>query len=475
MYLIYNLMLWLASPLLIHWLGYRALRGRLAGLGQRLGFVPSVSASGPLAYGRGSDCERGSDMPCVWFHAVSLGEVKAAGALIEELRSRIPGVRIVMTTSTRTGWEAARRRLAPGDSVPFPPLDLPWVCRRFLRRIQPNALVVLETELWPNLFREARRCGIPLVVANGRISDKAFPRYRASRFLWRRVLSLPDVLFVQTARDAERFLALGAPPEKVRLAGNLKFALRPAPAPIVETLRAMIRASGAGPVLVAGSTMPGEETYLLETFRELAQEFPRLWMILAPRHPERFLPVTEEVHRMGIPLQLRSALQARAIPSLPGVLLLDTIGELGDVYQLATVAFVGGTLAPTGGHNVLEPAYFGRPIVIGPSMNNFQEIANTFLEDRGVGQIPGVAGVRTGAIAQVQDAGSLAATLRFLFRNPEFGRRLGEAAQELVRKNASGVSTVAEELEKLLAGQDPSFAKNHSNLAQAIVGAGELK
>ena len=245
--------------------------------------------------------------------------------------------------------------------------------------------------------------------------------------------------------------------------------------PIVETLRAMIRASGSGPVLVAGSTMPGEEYYLLETFRELAQEFPRLWMILAPRHPERFLPVAEEVRRMGIPLQLRSELQGHTTPSFPGVLLLDTIGELGDVYQLATVAFVGGTLAPTGGHNVLEPAYFGRAIVIGPSMNNFQEIADTFLQDMGVGQIPGVAGVRTGAIARVQDAGSLAATLRFLFRNPEFSRRLGEAAQELVGKNASGVSKVVGELEKLLAGQDPSFAKNHANLAQAIVGAGELK
>ena len=469
MYLIYNLMLWLASPLLIPWLAYRALRGRLAGLGQRLGFVPRGSANGPLPYGRGSD------KPCVWFHAVSLGEVKAAGVLVKELKSRVPGVRIVMTTSTRTGWEAARRLLPPGDSVLFPPLDLPWVCRRFLRRIRPNALVVLETELWPNLFREAKRRGIPLGVANGRISDKAFPRYRASRFLWRQVLALPDVLFVQTARDAERFLALGAPPEKVRLAGNLKFAIRPASMPIVETLRAMIRASGSGPVLVAGSTMPGEEYYLLETFRELAQEFPRLWMILAPRHPERFLPVAEEVRRMGIPLQLRSELQGHTTPSFPGVLLLDTIGELGDVYQLATVAFVGGTLAPTGGHNVLEPAYFGRAIVIGPSMNNFQEIADTFLQDMGVGQIPGVAGVRTGAIARVQDAGSLAATLRFLFRNPEFSRRLGEAAQELVGKNASGVSKVVGELEKLLAGQDPSFAKNHANLAQANVGAGELK
>ncbi|MBI3895597.1 MAG: 3-deoxy-D-manno-octulosonic acid transferase [Acidobacteria bacterium] len=460
MYFLYNLMLWLASPLLIPWLAYRALRGRLAGLGQRLGFL---SLSESLAA-----------TPCVWLHAVSLGEVKAASVLVEELKSRVPGIRIVMTTSTRTGWEEARRRLAP-EEVLFPPLDLKGVCRRFLRKIRPNALVVLETELWPNLFREVKRCGAILFVANGRISDRAFPRYRSSRWLWRRVLSLPDVLFAQTPGDAERFLALGAPAEKVRVAGNFKFAFRPAAAPIVETLRAMVQASAAGPVLVAGSTMPGEETYLLATFRELAQEFPHLWMILAPRHPERFSEVTEEIRRMEIPLQRRSELQGRTMVPLPGVLLLDSIGELGDVYQLATVAFVGGTLVPTGGHNVLEPAYFGRPIVIGPSMKNFREIEYKFLEDTGVGQIPRVSGVRTGAIAQVQNAGNLTATLRFLFRNSDFSCRLGEAAQELVKKNASGASMVAEELGKLLTGKDSSSIQDQERLAQAVMGAGEIQ
>ncbi|MBI4459144.1 MAG: 3-deoxy-D-manno-octulosonic acid transferase, partial [Acidobacteria bacterium] len=352
MYFIYNSILWLASPLLLLWLAWRAWRGRLPGLGQRFGFVKLAESPGAG--------------PRVWLHAVSLGEVKTAGVLIEELRRRLPGLRFVMTTSTRTGWETARQ-LLPAEDVLFPPLDWKWVCRRFLRRIGPKAMVVLETELWPNLFREAKRSGAALFVVNGRISDKAFPRYQASRRLWRRVLALPDGLLAQTARDAERFLAIGAPAEKVRAAGNLKYALRPAPAPVVETLRTAIRHADAGPVLVAGSTMPGEERYLLETFRELLEEFPCLWMILAPRHPERFRAVAEEVRQSGIRLQLRSELQRQPSISAPGILLLDTIGELGDIYQLATVAFVGGTLALTGGHNILEPARMGRPILIGPN------------------------------------------------------------------------------------------------------------
>ena len=219
MYLIYNLLSWPVALLLSPWAAYRAWRGRFPGLGQRLGWIPSFS---------------GESHPVVWLHAVSLGEVKAAVPLFAKLRAMYRGnVRIVVTTSTRTGWQAAKDSLTGGDIVLFPPFDLAPICRRFLRRIRPKALLVMETELWPNLFREARRADVPLLLVNGRISDRAFPRYRASRFFWKPVLEQPHAILAQSERDAERFRALGAPYEKVAAAGNLKYATRPPFSPIV--------------------------------------------------------------------------------------------------------------------------------------------------------------------------------------------------------------------------------------------------
>ena len=454
MYFIYNLAFCFGLALFAPWLAYRALRGRLPGIGQRLGLLPQ---SGSLPGGL-----------VVWIHAVSLGEAKVAAALVKELKSRIPEARIVITSSTRTGWNAARQYCQAGDTVLFPPLDLGWICRRFFQRLRPNAVLVMETELWPNLFREAKRSGVVLLLVNGRLSDRAFPRYRASRFLWRRVLAHPDGLFLQTLTDAERFKALGAPPEKVRVAGNLKFAVQPTYSPMADTLREKLRDSEANPVIVAGSTMPGEEQYLLATFLQLLREFPRLWMVLAPRHPERFASVAEEVRALGIPLQLRSQWQAQTRPCPPGVLLLDSIGELGAIYQLATVAYVGGTMVPTGGHNILEPAYFARPIVIGPYMDNFREITDNFLQDLGIGQGPSGPGIRTGAVVQVQDDEGLTATLRFLLRNPDFSRRLGESAYNLLKRNLSGVTPVLDELDRLLT-QQALPVRRETNLQQHAI------
>lgn len=493
MYLIYNLLSWPVALLLSPWLAYRAWRGRLPGLGQRLGLIPPFTPD---------------SRPSIWLHAVSLGEVKAAAPLLGELRAQFPGLRIVLTTSTRTGWQAARECLSGNDVVMFPPFDLAWICRRFLRRIRPQALLVMETELWPNLFREAKRSGVPLLLVNGRVSDRAFPRYRATRFFWQRVLAQPDAILTQSKRDAERFLALGAPQDKVEVAGNLKYAIRPLFSPIVPRLRAIAEEAGAGPILVAGSTMPGEEKFLTAAIRELGQEYPRLLMILAPRHPERFASVGEELHAAGIPFVRRSALsimspeasQGGAAGSdlqtkleLPGVLLLDSIGELGAVYELANVAFVGGTLVPTGGHNILEAACFGKAILIGPSMSNFQDIADTFLRDNqsrprkqadthrtrsSDPSIPGLDGVRMGTVVQVLDASSLSSTLRYLFRNPAFCRRLGEAAQRLVEKELNPLDRIRRELVRL-AGP-PNQPPNHptSGAAEfpqtAVVDAGPI-
>ena len=486
MYLLYNLAIWLGSPLLILWVAYRTLRGRLPGLAQRLGFLAEQAVRAPFGWAHGPELVEGRLQPCrevgekrralapevpakladgsvsfsdkvtsshsgpvAWFHAVSLGEVKVAASLINELRKRVAGVRIIITSSTRTGWEEARRRAAPGDTVLFPPMDYAWICRRFLRRLRPDVVVVLETELWPNLFREVKRSGASLLLVNGRISDRSFPRYLATRLFWCRVLVYPDALFPQSERDADRFRTLGAPLARVRVAGNLKFAARPATSPFVETLRARLRESGAGPILVAGSTMPGEEKYLLDAFLQLRHEFPTLFMVLAPRHPERFAGVAEEVRLSGIPLQLRSQWVEATASSVPGILLLDSTGELGSMYALATVAFVGGTLASTGGHNILEPAHFACPTVIGPSMENFREIARQFLESKSAGRIPGD-GIRTGTVVQVQDASGLVTALRYLFANPAFAKRLGESARDLANEQLSGLEPLLQELKDRL-------------------------
>jgi 3-deoxy-D-manno-octulosonic-acid transferase len=470
MYLIYNLLSWPVALLLSPWLAYRAWRGRLPGLGQRLGLIPSFHTE---------------SRPVIWLHAVSLGEVKAAASLLGDLRAQFPGLRIVLTTSTRTGWQAARESLSSSDAVLFPPFDLAWICRRFLRRIRPQAILVMETELWPNLFREAKRSGVPLLLVNGRVSDRAFTRYRATRFFWRRVLAEPDVILPQSRRDAERFLALGAPTDKVEVAGNLKYAIRPSPSSIVPRLRAMAERARAGPILVAGSTMPGEEKFLTAAIRELGQEFPRLLTILAPRHPERFDSVAEEIRAAGIPVLRRSAISillsggaqggssgpdAQTRMELPGVLLLDSVGELGAVYELADVAFVGGTLVPTGGHNILEPACFGKAILIGPSMSNFQDIADTFFRE---GRISELDGVRMGAAVQLVDVSSFSSALRHLLRNPALCQRLGEAARGLVEKELDPLDRIRREMARLAGPPNSPTVHPSSNPASGTAGGTE--
>jgi len=460
MYYLYNLALWLATPLLLPWVAYRAARKGLPGLRQRLGIFSSEAWV--------------PEEPVVWIHAVSVGEVRAAAALIGELKHRIPEARIVITSSTVQGWNAARALLASNELVLFPPADFIFVCRRFLRRIQPNAVVVLETELWPNLFRETRRYGAILLVVNGRISEKTFPRYWASRLLWRRVLKQPDRFFVQSAADDRRFTALGAAPEKVCVSRNLKFDSRPAPSPLVESWREIVTRPEleVGPVIVAGSIMPGEERYVLEAFLQLLPEFPRLWMILAPRRSDGFAAVAERARALGIPIQLRSQWTPQTNLVFPGVMILDSMGELGAIYELATIAYVGGTLVPTGGHNILEPAFFARPIVIGPSMSNFQEIAEEFLQDAGLGRIPVKDGIRIGSIIQIPSDTALAPVWRFLLHNPSFRRRLGEAAHERWRNKGNSVVPVIDELERLLA---LTFAGLTPSIQQETAGAGRVE
>jgi 3-deoxy-D-manno-octulosonic-acid transferase len=461
-YFVYNLCLWAASPLIALWAIYRVAKGRLPGISERLGII----GKGPGGRGPGT-----ASGPVVWFHAVSLGEAKIAGHLAAELRQRKPSLQVVFTSSTATGFKEACHYAAPGDTVLRPPLDYRWICRRFLDRLQPDVVVIFETELWPNLFRETKRCGAGLLLLNGRISDRALPRYRATRWLWRRVLSYPDAILAQSSRDAERFSQIGAPAERLHVSGNAKYGMRPMISPLAEELRSATSAASAevvpDAVIVAGSTMPGEEQYVLQSFLALRSEFPRLLLILAPRHPERCGKVETEIHRLGMPCQRRSQWKA-GDALLPGIFLLDSTGELAGLYDLATAAFIGGTLVPTGGHNILEPAWFSCPTVIGPSMENFRETASRFLSAPGPGSVPGADAIAAGAILQVQDAAGLTSALRYILKNPSYARQLGRTAHDLLHSETSVLSNMIDEIEKRLISLEASLP-NSAGASEAAV------
>ena len=314
----------------------------------------------------------------IWIHAVSVGEVLAITRLVKTLETALPGYQILISTTTRTGQALARERFGP-NRVFYCPLDLPWAVRAYLNALKPRLLVLAETEFWPNLLSGCFRRGIPVAVVNARISDRSWPRYRRLRVLWRPFLSRLSRVLAQSETDAERLLAIGCRPESVTVAGNLKFDVRAAQE--ADATRQLKSRTGGLRLIVAGSTLEGEESALLETWPQLLAADPQLAMVLAPRHPERFNAVATLLEKSGIPWSRRSDWNEESAPQLrPGeIVLLDTIGELASIYSLASVAFVGGSLVPAGGHNPLEPAQFGVPIVMGPHYANFRAITEDLL------------------------------------------------------------------------------------------------
>jgi 3-deoxy-D-manno-octulosonic-acid transferase len=319
----------------------------------------------------------------IWFHAVSVGEVLSLVELLRRLRAERPSVQLFVSTTTLAGRSTAEQKLAElVDGVFYAPLDYRSTVRRVLRQLCPSIVVVLETEIWPNLYREAKRSGASLLIVNGRISDRALPRYERWSWFFRHVLAQPDAILVQNEEDGRRYVTAGAPPERVRIGGNLKYDFAPPTSGIAPDLAAFLDETRAKHVCIAASTMPpaaagdvDEDDAVIEAFREVSAAHPGLLLILAPRKPERFDIVAEKLARAGVAFARRTSL--RPLP-LPGVLLLDTIGELAALFEVANVVFVGGTLAQRGGHNILEPAYFGKPIVVGPHMENFAAIADEF-------------------------------------------------------------------------------------------------
>ncbi|HUA99739.1 MAG TPA: 3-deoxy-D-manno-octulosonic acid transferase [Terracidiphilus sp.] len=347
------------------------------GLLERLGRVPDRMTE--------PDFER-SDRPILWVHAVSVGEVLAVSRLVKTLDKALPGHRIVLSTTTRTGQALARERFGP-DRVFYCPLDLRWAVRSYLNAVKPQLLVLAETEFWPNLLHACFHRKIPVAVVNARISDRSWPRYRRMRILWRPMLRRLTRVLAQTETDAERLRAIGCAPERVFVAGNLKFDVRAAGES--EATRLLRVLGGNLRFIVAGSTLDGEESALLEAWPRLLAADANLALVLGPRHPERFAAVAALLAQSGIPWIKRSdwsrdkpstATSPNSNSLVPGqVVLLDTIGELASVYALASVAFVGGSLVAAGGHNPLEPAQFAVPIVMGPHYANFRAIVDDLL------------------------------------------------------------------------------------------------
>jgi 3-deoxy-D-manno-octulosonic-acid transferase len=375
MYVLYSALLALALIVTLpYWLAQMLRHGKYrAGLRQRLGAVPPTLA------------QRGTERS-IWIHAVSVGEVVASSAVIEGLRREFSSHRVVVSTTTATGQKLAAKRLGT-ENVFYFPLDFAFAIRPYLETLRPELCVIAETEFWPNFLRLARGNGARIAVINCRISDRSFPQYKRWRSLLAKVLSNVDLFLAQTEEDRQRLIAIGAPEAKTTIAGNLKFDVAPPPAPaIVASLRAAFaESSGTGaawPVLVCGSTLDGEEGALLSAFRNILVTHPKAVMILAPRHPERFDEVASLIEQLGFPMCRRSLWSGE--PLAGGVLLLDTIGELAAMYSLATVAFVGGSLVPRGGHNILEPALHGVPVVTGNHYENFRDVVNFFLGRKAV-------------------------------------------------------------------------------------------
>ncbi|MFQ5792162.1 MAG: 3-deoxy-D-manno-octulosonic acid transferase [Acidobacteriota bacterium] len=414
MYLLYSFTLTTFLLLALPFFLYRGLRsGKYrSSLRERLGFLPPSLNRG----------ERVS----IWVHAVSVGEVVAARTLIPLLRESFPGKPVFVSVTTQTGRQVADRQLREADGVFYCPFDWRFVVRRVVERIRPCALFVMETEIWPHLLRVCHESGAATFLVNGRISDRSYPRYRFIRPFMRRFLRHVDCFCMQSARYADRVIDLGADPDRVKVTGSLKFdAAVPEIAQAAEAARLV---PSGRPVLLAGSTLAPEEEILLETFVALRKERPDLFLILAPRHPERFDEVAELAASRTLQLVRRSSLERS--PNEADVMLLDTLGELASLYSSADVVFMGGSLAPWGGHNVIEPAAVGKPVVFGPHMSNFREIASTLLEGK--------------AAMQVENREELRNALRRLFDDPSLRACLGDKARRLVEANrGAGRKTMA--------------------------------
>jgi 3-deoxy-D-manno-octulosonic-acid transferase len=426
MYLIYSMLFSVGAILTAPFYWWRKGRSQKRGYwAERFGSLP-FHETGPGA---------------IWVHAVSLGETLAVAGLVNEIHRAFPERKIYLSHVTPAGREAGEKRLPAVAGRFYVPLDWRWAVRRALARIRPSLLVIVETELWPNLLRAAQEAGVHVVMVNARMSKRSLRGYQWARPFMRRVLADVNEICAQTEEDAQRFRQLGAPADRVRMAGNLKFDAQPPHlGEFARSLKAALRETQRGPVVVAASTMPGEEPLVLEAWDLILARYPNALLILAPRHPARFEEVSQDlaqsergfVRRTTLPLEEQALSKQLASTS---VLLLDTIGELAGVFEMADLVFMGGSLVPTGGHNLLEAAYWSKVIAFGPHMENFREIAKLFLD--------------AGAAIQVHNPKELAHAT-WLLENKEARESLGASARRVLEQNSGATARTLEVLRKYL-------------------------
>ncbi|MBI4654192.1 MAG: 3-deoxy-D-manno-octulosonic acid transferase [Nitrospirae bacterium] len=359
----------------------------------------------------------------IWIHAVSVGEVIACIPFLKTLKEEFPHIKIVFSTTTYTGQKIARERFPDADRIMYIPWDT-WLCiNRAVRLIRPKIFITVETELWPQLFKKLKEAEAYIVILNGRISKESFKGYNRIKPLIKRVLSYTDFFYMQGSDDAYRVTTLGANPEKVAIMGNFKFDIN-----LHKSQESSAWTDGiGGHILVAGSTHKGEEDIMLDAYENIKKTIPDLKLILAPRHPERFQEVEEVIKKRGLNFIRRSEISqgVRVMDQeLEDIILLDTIGELSAVYSKATVVFVGGSLFPYGGHNILEPAYWAKPIIFGPYMDNFP-IAKEFLKQA--------------AALMVENTLDIVNAVNELLKNTEKANQLGQRAKVIVQGNIGAV------------------------------------
>ncbi|HEX2835723.1 MAG TPA: 3-deoxy-D-manno-octulosonic acid transferase [Thermoanaerobaculia bacterium] len=419
MYVLYEVVLYLVLVLALpYFLLTGVLRGKyLANFPARLGFFRHRAEEHDL-----------------WIHAVSVGETLAARPVVEEVMKQRPSTSILFTTTTLTG-QAQAKRLYPSATVTYFPFDFAFAVRRFLDHHQPRVFATMETEIWPNVTRIARARGLKLLLANGRISDRSLPRYRAFRAVVGSVLRKYDRILAREATDRERFIAIGAPEEVVEISGNVKFDYNAddSELEVAPRLRDLI---GDRKVLVLGSTMEGEDEVLLPELERFVDEH-RAFVIIAPRKPERFELVAGMLATSPLKFVRRSELEEASLETPYDVLLLDTFGELAKVYRFAHVAFIGGTLVPTGGHNPIEAAAAGVPVCFGPSMSNFREIAQVFLKSE--------------AAVTVESASEAIDFASSMLDNEYLQKTWGERARATVLQNRGASERTARRIVELLA------------------------
>ncbi len=429
MHFLYSLLMGTTFALLLPFFLLKGRRRYLHNLGERLG---RVSAQARAAGGR----------KAIWIHAVSVGEVLAAVPLARRLRERFPQFRLVVSTTTETGQQLARERVDCADAVFYFPLDFAFAVRRVLRAVEPALVVIAETEIWPNFLRELRRAAVPAVFVNGRISERSARRYqRVARFdSWfvREVMNEPQLWLMQSEEDAQRVRALGADDSHVEVLGNLKYDLEPPQSsPLVSWFEEQVARQERWPVLVAGSVLEGEEAQVLAGFDLVQRKWCRALLVLAPRKPAGFDDAARIVEQDGWLVQRRSGVTANgALSENADVFLLDSIGELAGFYRLADAVFVGGSLVVAGGHNILEPAWFGKPPVFGPHMNNFRDMAKLFLEEM--------------AAVQVWSGPDLGQRWIEMIDSTERHERMGRAARALVERNRGATERTVTRLAAIL-------------------------